>query len=271
MSTSPATARRAFLTVSGFTLIELLVVISIISLLVAMLLPALGSARSAAQAQACMAQVRQIGMSATMYGMDWLDSTVPWNAPYGDSTNHGESKIFPGWRWGIWMDLTYLYNNDKKLYACTSEVRRGTSVISGLGYATSPWVTVQSASYEGAASAAGRVAGTPRKTSEYIKPSLKVYYGDSGYTLQYYAGRAPVGEMYSPFFQVSGEATNYDGVVPSARHLAPANQLHTPQQGPSGGGSNMVFFDGHAEFMAWKEIVPILHYSTASKYWKPWQ
>lgn len=67
----------------GFTLIELLVVISIISLLISILLPALKTARNAGQQIVCSSNLRQLGVAFATYRVDydgtyplWLDNAV---------------------------------------------------------------------------------------------------------------------------------------------------------------------------------------------------
>ena len=58
----------------GFTLIEMLVVISIISLLISMLMPALGRAKSAAIDMQCANQLRQAAVALGAYVLDENDS-----------------------------------------------------------------------------------------------------------------------------------------------------------------------------------------------------
>lgn len=61
-----ATNLRA-LRMRGFTLLELLVVISVIGILLALLLPALGMVRETARRNQCQSQLHQIGVALDMY------------------------------------------------------------------------------------------------------------------------------------------------------------------------------------------------------------
>ncbi|MGB0766813.1 MAG: DUF1559 domain-containing protein [Phycisphaeraceae bacterium] len=70
----------------AFTLIELLVVISIIALLIAILLPALGAARASARDIQCLSRMRQITIAATAYSADNKQQFPPNNRQQG-STN----------------------------------------------------------------------------------------------------------------------------------------------------------------------------------------
>lgn len=69
----------------GFTLVELLVVIAIISILVSFILPALRSAKEAAQTVSCQNQMRQMGYALNMYANEW-NGYIP----------KGHSGIFSG-------------------------------------------------------------------------------------------------------------------------------------------------------------------------------
>lgn len=62
----------------AFTLIELLVVVSIIAVLIAILLPALKSARGLARTVQCASTQRQLAIAQNLYADDWNDQYAAW-------------------------------------------------------------------------------------------------------------------------------------------------------------------------------------------------
>src|SRR6266540_2642294 len=71
----------------GFTLIELLFVIIVITILAALLLPALSRAKAKAQAIVCLNNLKQLQLAWIMYVEDHNDWLVPNNPPnYGSGT-----------------------------------------------------------------------------------------------------------------------------------------------------------------------------------------
>ncbi len=79
----------------GFTLVELLVVMSIISLLLAVLLPSLRRVRQQGQAVVCMNNIKQLGFAFMLYGGEYNGYAMPARVDqtkiywWGEVTNYG--------------------------------------------------------------------------------------------------------------------------------------------------------------------------------------
>jgi prepilin-type N-terminal cleavage/methylation domain-containing protein/prepilin-type processing-associated H-X9-DG protein len=125
--TVPATWRR----VTAFTLIELLVVISVIAILAALILPALGGAKQRGYTAACLNNLRQLHISWLMY-IDDHDDHVPPNLSVNtngawrstpDSWVGLSSALYDTDPSGIMQGLLfkYDYNRQLNLYRCPGD------------------------------------------------------------------------------------------------------------------------------------------------------
>jgi len=106
----------------GFTLIELLVVISIISILIALLIPALSKAREAADTVTCLSRVRVIGQTTAMFASD-NDGWIPVLYVYfdsGDTTTWTRQLQEGGYISNAWDTNGIATNNTNDALKCPS-------------------------------------------------------------------------------------------------------------------------------------------------------
>lgn len=216
---------------AGFTLIELLVVISIISVLVAILLPALQSARASAYRIQCMSNLRQIGITAGMYANDFNEALVP-KVEHG--TPHGH--LWAGRLNGLYQVSIFDEDDPKGVFACSAMT--GTTI-------NTQWHGTHLAVNTHLSGRPGKWLGVLVRTlREVTAPNRTLYFSD-GLNMKY-GPRSMETLGLSNGAGTQGYVQNY---WPAPRHL---------------NGTNLQFVDGHAK--AFKDFPAPTQYNSY-KYW----
>lgn len=220
--------------VRGFTLVELLVVISIISILMSILMPALSRAREQGQRVHCISNLKSLAMAWNLYAQDNDGRTCSPHTLWNDSQRdnywiaHGpdwESNDIGNTNQAIWDGVLWPYTNFLSLYKC----RRDLSNLL-CSYSMS--------------------VGAGRELHEISRPSEKLLFVDASSSFKWIHG------PYDPIYTAISPIGRIKHKWHSWRFCPCISQCHgRPQQitARHANGCNMVFADLHCEHFKWQD------------------
>ena len=266
--------------IHGFTLIELLVVIAIIAILAAILFPVFAQAREKARQSACLSNLKQIGISLTMYVQDFdetypgaLQSVPPINGgSTGDRRMPLDQQLLPYTKNDqIWKcpsdgqrgfpasytnlqfwDGNYRAKSIPRSYQYVGEIYTVAYGAAGRDPNTGLSTYAGNAAYDSATPAKGKSLAAIDQTSDTIAV-LEAWVVDSAN----YTNSAYVGSSHGGVF-TNCDAWKLAGRNPTdntgANSLTPCpDNKNLPTKGHSD-GSNYVMADGSAKFRKWGQV-----------------
>lgn len=199
----------------AFTLIELLVVIAIITILAAMLLPALARGKSAGLSASCKNNLHQIGLAISMYIADYQKYPL-WTTGSGANQQYWDGTILS------------LASNNRKLFFCPANKTT-----------TAPWTN----SFYPDTSYDYNLAGTAR-FNPFMPPPLGLD-GGNAKCLAETQVKVP-SDMIAVLDANAGNGNG--GGDHDADDMYPVNVLMEMTPGRHDNGANVVFCDTHVEY-----------------------
>jgi prepilin-type N-terminal cleavage/methylation domain-containing protein/prepilin-type processing-associated H-X9-DG protein len=231
----------------AFTLIELLVVIAIISILAALLLPALSKAKSTAQSTACLSNLKQLQAGWLMYVHDNSDSLPP---NISRKIQFDQVNVAGSWVLGnantdtntanIETGVLFSHIKSAKVYRCPSDrstVRSQPALPRTRSYSIQSWLNVDAVS----GTAMDEINNEPLNLRKYTRiidapPGLAWVFIDE-HELSIDDGIFGIGNAsYAP-----------------GAHSSPNDEFWVAFRGDQhNNGANLSFADGHADHHRWR-------------------